>query len=78
MIDAEGSRRQAKLYREMAADAEITLEGRKFTATGTLPEITRLRQLANASATLTGESQEPYAPPGSAVEQARVACRLYV
>ena len=40
---------QAKLYREMATDAEVILDGRKMTATGTLPEITRLRQLATSS-----------------------------
>ena len=41
---------QAKLYREMERLAEATMpDGKRITATGTLPEITRLRQFANAS-----------------------------
>jgi len=54
---------QAKLYAEMAADAEVVLDGRKLTATGTLPEITRMRQLANASGRLgAGRTMLPAAP----------------
>jgi SNF2 family DNA or RNA helicase len=40
---------QARAYRQMEADAEVTLDGRRMTATGVLAEITRLRQFANAS-----------------------------
>jgi SNF2 family DNA or RNA helicase len=43
---------QAKLYREMEAEAEVTLDGRRLTATGVLATITRLRQFATASGTL--------------------------
>jgi Zierdtviridae DNA helicase len=56
MTDANGNpSKQAKLYRQMENEAEVILDGRKMTATGTLPEITRLRQLAISSATLTGD-----------------------
>jgi len=47
-MDAE----QDRIYREMESEAEAELEGRTITATGTLPEITRLRQFANAAGTV--------------------------
>lgn len=41
---------QAKLYRQMTEDAEVWLEGHKITASGSVAQITRQRQLANAAA----------------------------
>jgi SNF2 family DNA or RNA helicase len=46
-LDMDGT--QAKIYRQMENEAEAELEGRRITATGTLPEITRLRQFASAA-----------------------------
>jgi SNF2 family DNA or RNA helicase len=46
-LDMDGT--QERIYREMENEAEAELEGRRITATGTLPEITRLRQFASAS-----------------------------
>jgi SNF2 family DNA or RNA helicase len=48
-VQLEMDGEQERIYREWEADAEAELEGRRITATGTLPEITRLRQAANAS-----------------------------
>jgi len=43
---------QARLYKQMESDAEINADGKRMTASGVLAEITRLRQIANASATI--------------------------
>jgi SNF2 family DNA or RNA helicase len=51
-VQLEMDPRQAKLYKQMVADSEVTLDGRKVTATGVLAEITRQRQFANAAARL--------------------------
>lgn len=51
-VQLEMDGEQERIYRQMEADAEAELEGRTITATGTLPEITRLRQFANASGAL--------------------------
>jgi SNF2 family DNA or RNA helicase len=51
-VQLEMDGEQARVYRQMEADAEAELEGRTITATGTLPEITRLRQFANAAGAL--------------------------
>ena len=40
---------QARAYRQIADDAEVTLDGQRLTATGVLAEITRMRQFANAA-----------------------------
>lgn len=40
---------QKRAYDQIVADAEVTLDGQRITATGVLAEITRLRQFANAS-----------------------------
>ena len=45
---------QAKLYAQMVKDSEATIDGKRFTATGVLAEITRKRQFANAAAKLGG------------------------
>jgi len=51
MTDVNGSpSKQAKAYRQMVREAEANLDGGRITATGTLAEITRLRQFANAYA----------------------------
>ena len=51
-VQLEMDGEQERIYRQMEADAEAELEGRTITATGTLPEITRLRQFANAAGTI--------------------------
>jgi SNF2 family DNA or RNA helicase len=43
---------QARAYRQIADDAEVTLDGERLTATGVLAEITRMRQFANAAGRL--------------------------
>jgi SNF2 family DNA or RNA helicase len=48
-VQLEMDPKQAKLYKQMTADAEVILDGRKVTATGVLAEITRQRQLANSA-----------------------------
>ena len=48
-VQLEMDEEQARIYKEMEEEAEAELEGRTITATGTLPEITRLRQFANAA-----------------------------
>ncbi len=49
-VQLEMDPKQARIYHQMAAEAEATLDGGRITATGVLAEITRARQFANASA----------------------------
>lgn len=51
MTDADGKPSlQARMYRQMVRDSEVTLDdGKKMTATGVLAEITRLRQFASTA-----------------------------
>jgi SNF2 family DNA or RNA helicase len=59
---------QAKAYRQIVDDAEVTLDGRTLTATGVLAEITRLRQFANAAGRLGPDRSVLPALPSNKLE----------
>lgn len=48
-VQLEMESEQARAYRQIVRDAEVTLDGKRLTATGVLAEITRQRQFANAA-----------------------------
>ena len=54
--------KQAKAYREMAADAEAHLDGGRIVAAGVLAEITRLRQFACSTQKLERGEVNPVLP----------------
>lgn len=51
-VQLEMEPEQARAYQQIVRDAEVTLDGKRLTATGVLAEITRKRQFANANGTV--------------------------